>query len=88
MATAYQKFFAAAESGHLPAAIPIIGRDGDSGIATLVIEVSAEQNTQAMQMMFSENRMQRAAACVYALNYGMREVTRCYEGVVPQHARQ
>jgi len=86
MATAYQKFFHAASSGQLPAAIPIEDEDGDPGIATLVIEVSPRQNPRAMQMMFSEDHMTRAAAAIYAINYGMQEVERVYEGITPTHA--
>ena len=65
--TAYDAFYNAIEKFNLPASIPVVNEDGDIGLATQSIDFL--ENEEAFQMFFSEDKMERAKAAIYACEH-------------------
>lgn len=70
--TAYEAFYKAVEQFNLPASIPVINEDGMSGLATQSLDFL--ENEKAFRMIFSEDRMERAKAAIYACEHTLKQI--------------
>lgn len=77
MMTAYEAFYRAIEEFNLPASIPVITEDGETGLATQSIDFL--ENHKAFEMLFSEDKMERAKAAVYACQHTLDKLHDNYE---------
>jgi hypothetical protein len=74
--TAYEAYYKAIEQFNLPASIPVINEDGDIGLATQSIDFL--ENEEAFQMIFSEDKMERAKAAIYACEHTLKKINNNY----------
>lgn len=77
MLTAYEAFYQAIEEFNLPASIPVVTDEGDLGLATQAIDFL--ENEKAFEMLFSEDRMERAKAAIYACQHTLDKLHKNYE---------
>jgi hypothetical protein len=75
--TAYEAFYKAVEDFNLPASIPVMTEDGEIGLATQAIDFL--ENEKAFQLIFSEDKMERAKAAVYACQHTLDKLNKNYE---------
>lgn len=75
--TAYEAYYKAIEEFNLPASVPVMSDDGDAGLATQSLDFL--DNEQAFQMIFSEDKMERAKAAVYACQHTFKQIHLNYQ---------
>lgn len=75
--TAYEAFYKAIEQFNLPASIPVVTEEGDFGLATQAIDFL--ENEKAFQMIFSEDKMERAKAAIYACDHTLSQIQQNFE---------
>lgn len=75
--TAYEAYYKAIEDFNLPASIPVITEDGELGLATQAIDFL--ENEKAFEMIFSEDRMKRAKAAIYACQHTLGQINDNFE---------
>lgn len=75
--TAYEAFYHAVEQFNLPASIPVMTEDGEPGLATQSLDFL--ENEEAFQMIFSEDRMERAKAAIYACEHTLKQIRMNYQ---------
>lgn len=69
--TAIESYYAAIERGDLPAAVPVMARDGSAhGVATVAVPVTG----LALRMATSADWRERAAAAVLAISASIRNI--------------
>lgn len=74
--TAYEAFYKAIEDFNLPASIPVVTEDGDNGLATQAIDFL--ENEKAFELIFHEDRMERAKAAIYACEHTLNKINQSY----------
>lgn len=74
--TAYEAFYKSIEDFNLPASVPVMTEDGDPGLATQSIDFL--DNEIAFQMIFSEDKMERAKAAIYACEHTWKQINMNY----------
>jgi hypothetical protein len=74
--TAYEAFYKAIEQFNLPASVPVMTDEGDLGLATQSLDFL--ENEQAFQMIFSEDKMERAKAAIYACEHTLKQINLNY----------
>ena len=75
--TAYEAYYKAIEQFNLPASIPVATEEGEVGLATQAIDFL--ENERAFEMIFSEDRMERAKAAIYACQHTLDKLHKNYE---------
>ena len=75
--TAYEAYYKAIEQFNLPASIPVVSEEGDAGLATQSLDFL--ENEQAFQMIFSEDKMERAKAAIYACEHTLKQIHLNYQ---------
>lgn len=77
--TAVESYYAAIHRGDLPAAVPIVARDGSAqGIATVAVPVAG----MAEKMVMSDDWRVRAAAAVLAISASIQNIEERYVNLI------
>jgi hypothetical protein len=74
--TAYEAYYKAIEDFNLPAAVPVVDNDGKHGLATQAIDFL--KNEEAFGMLFSDDKMDRAKAAIYACEHTLKKINADY----------
>lgn len=77
--TAYEAFYKAVEQFNLPVSIPVVTEDGEPGLATQSLDFL--ENEKAFHMIFSDDRMERAKAAVYACEHTLKQIDSSYSDI-------
>lgn len=78
--TAYDAYYKAIKEFNLPASIPVVTEDGYEGMATQAMDFL--ENDRAFQMIFSEDRMERAKAAIYACQHTAKHVKAAFSDLI------
>ncbi len=74
--TAYEAYYKAIEDFNLPASVPVIDNEGRVGLATQAIDFL--NNEQAFSLLFSDDKMDRAKAAIYACEHTLKKINDDY----------
>ena len=74
--TAYEAYYKAIDDFYLPASVPVIDIDGRIGLATQSIDFL--KNEEAFSLLFSEDKMDRAKAAIYACEHTLKKINANY----------
>ena len=74
--TAYEAYYKAIDDFNLPASVPVIDIDGRIGLATQSIDFL--KNEEAFSLLFSEDKMDRAKAAIYACEHTLKKINANY----------
>lgn len=77
MVTAYEAYYEAIKQFNLPVSIPVITDEGEPGLATQSIDFL--ENEKAFEMIFHEDRMERAKAAIYACQHVLGQIHSNFE---------
>lgn len=78
--TAYEAYYNSIEQFNLPASVPVYTETGDVGLATQSIDFL--ENEQAFEMIFSDDRMERAKAAIYACEHTLKQIHQNYDDLL------
>jgi len=76
--TAFDAYYKAIEDFNLPASIPVITGEGEIGLATQAIDFL--QNQEAFQLIFSDDKMDRAKAAIFACEHVLKKINSGHSG--------
>ena len=74
--TAYEAYYKAIDDFNLPASVPVVDNEGRIGLATQSIDFL--NNEEAFSLLFSEDKMDRAKAAIYACEHTLKKINTGY----------